>query len=185
MLLQLLQRKGLIMSNNKPVIKLDEEWLKANNNATARASIAVETEISRRITKRYNLKKKDVKDIVKVFTKKDETAAYIFMHSGSSELSMFNPKEKVTIRKGKRKVKGLYVNITKGKRQLISSGFAMKKSTAVVFKKRSNKESNIKHLYGVNIPKIVESPQFTNDILTVFKTRFHERLDYELTRRGF
>lgn len=166
-------------------IKLDREWAKANATALIRSRITVETEINKRIIAKYNLKRNDVKNLIKVTSNQENMAIYITMKGGRLRLSKFNPKQKISIRKGKQIRKGISVVINKGKRQLIEKGFQMKlkKNGVTVYRKR--KEGKIQNLYGPNISSIVKSTKFMEDVFTLFKLRYADRLAHELQRRGF
>ncbi len=189
-------------------IKIDREWTKANAYALIRARQAVETELFTRILARYNIKRTELKKRISVTLSHQDSAVYIKMKKGAVSIKVFNPKLKVSIRKGKITQKGFTVNILKGKRQWVSKGFLINfknensKSNQIVASYRHRVESaagktrtkngkrekqfyGVKSYYGPTIYKIVKSSRFMEQIFKMFKLRYEDKLAHELVRRGF
>jgi len=187
-------------------IKLNREWTKANAYALVRARSAVETELFSRILAKYNIRKTELKKRIDVTLSHQDSAVYIKMKKGAVSIRLFNPKLKISIRKGKATQKGFTVNILKGKRQWVKKGFLVNfkvgindlnlssyrhrvesaaGKTRTVKGKREMQFYGVKSYYGPTIYKIVKSSRFMEQIFTMFKLRYEEKLAHELIRRGF
>lgn len=163
-------------------IKLDREFYKANVAALIRGKYAVQEEILKRITGKYKITRKELKDRINVWYDIKEMSIYIKLKKGAMPIQMFNPKQLYRMRKGEKTPKGLAVSINRGKRQIIEKGFVIKGNWGNAY--RIRKEGKIKNVYGPTIFKIVKDTKFMSEVFNMFKLRYEERLAHELIRRG-
>ena len=187
--------------SNAEILKLGDKLKNANAAAVNRAAATAVTAVSKLIRDKYNFKKKDLDEHIKIISKAspDNSSVTVKISKAAVALINFNATQvgkggRPKKGKGPRTKQGVKATVEKGNRLLyrpntIGSFISTMKSghTGVFARESNEKNAPIKELWGVNLIQLV-NPKSGNSLVMdtlrqTFQDAYEKRLNHEVERR--
>jgi len=156
---------------------------KAINAALNRTIEGVRTDVTREVTRTYDIKARDVRAVMKI--KKSDIASLRASLSGAGNpIPLINFRVSPNKPGAQKAGTALRVSVKRSGGKVISGAFVaqMKSGHVGVFVRKDKKRLPVQELYGPAVPQMMGGDKVQQAVLAGAEDRFPKRLDHEIER---